>query len=91
VNERRNPTLCADNRFFSSSFHLGGNCHPSLQAFSPPHCLPHTMPWTERTICDSVSEQYPPPLLCIARRRICSSASFAVPLIEPLSPNLARL
>jgi hypothetical protein len=21
VNERRNPTLCADNRFFSSSFH----------------------------------------------------------------------
>ena len=21
MNERRNPTLCADNRFFSSSFH----------------------------------------------------------------------
>jgi len=29
--------------------------------------------------------------LCVGRRSIFNSASLAVPLIEPLSPNLTRL
>jgi hypothetical protein len=58
VNERRNPTLCAENRFFSSSFHgfsprddsvasgFGGRLAKALRAeLAPAVHLPLALPY----------------------------------------------